>query len=172
MGADIMCKAAPLILASNRDSAIIAGGEEPKTRCAIAERKGRAFKGCSFSVPGLYAACDILLALPMRNMPVWHVNQEAMRLVRCLQPVGGIPGQWLTGKQILLQTGEDLHKSSGTSSRYRFTFGRHHVTHCMGAARARAEDIFDNVRPRLAIEIYKEQLQVLCLAKFLKQSDS
>ena len=69
MGADVMCKAAPLILESNRDAVIVvagADGEETENLRAVAERYEDRFflkVNVPFSeVPGLYAACDVLLA--------------------------------------------------------------------------------------------------------------
>ena len=98
---------------------IVAGadGEETENLRAIAERyKGRFFLKVNvpFSeVPGLYAACDILLAPTREKHACMGMSiKEAMatgKVCVCSRS-GGIPEAVVDGETgILLQTGEDLH---------------------------------------------------------------
>jgi phosphatidylinositol alpha-1,6-mannosyltransferase len=172
MGADIMCKAAPLILDSNPDAVVIvagANGEETENLRAVAKRYESRFflkVNVPFSeVPGLYAACDILLAPTREKHACMGMSiKEAMasgKVCICSRS-GGIPEAVIDGETgILLGTGEDLHVDPVSLS---------HATGLllddttrridMGvSARKRAEDIFDNAfSASRIIEIYKEQL--------------
>jgi glycosyltransferase involved in cell wall biosynthesis len=172
MGADVVADIVPDVLAARPDAVfVVAGADGP---CAARFQalqsqypdRVRLFVNVpGGDVPAMYAACDLLLAPTRERHACMGMSiKEAMAAgkVAICSRSGGIPEAVLNGETgILLPTGPDLHVERSdmiaailelcADDARRAAMGR--------AARARAEEMFDNRRTaERLIEIYRKML--------------